>query len=173
MIDFGAGAVDLVMLVRLKYIDTAGARQTFRWSSPPARAGSGVSVHDLEGDGRAHHYSGRISEVSDDLDIGGIRNTVQAISDLTIKVALHGAADPLLPVLRDARFHGQPVTVWAFDRLTTKAQPVFDGIADRQWTGITPTAATMKVSDDPVGFTAAWPSIEMPDAEDEIGRAVV
>jgi len=154
-------------------------RETVRWCGPASRVGSGISamvtVLGMPHSERLGAWESRISGCVFDQTIGSLKQSIQAISDVTMRVAMGDEdVNPTRVIdsrkyLSDAamygRWKGQPAAVMVVDMDdVSHGQVIGEGTWDRDPTNIEATSFSMTISiGQVVPPNMDWPMAQVPE----------
>jgi len=182
-IDWRKPGLRLGYLVEGRYAahDTASPfdLETVRWCGPAARLGSGVSarvsVLGIPDSDRLGAWESRISGCVYDQTLGGLKQTMQAISDVTMQVALGDEDINQTSTIDSRRFlgdaamygrwKGHEVAVMVIDLDDVSyGQIIGNGTWDRDPTNIGPASFRMTVSiGQVIPPNTDWPMAQVPE----------
>ena len=165
------GDREIVYLLRVEYHDAAGVKQFVRWCGPPLKCGSGIVFRDPDdNEGKPLFWEPRCSNLSVEHDAGPLKQRVQTISDLSLRVRAT-ADDALRTELLKGRWANKKALVWAVEVDLTVGRPVPTGNTRALYSGKTDKGPTSIEEDTfALRFTASimdpgqpWPVTRLPE----------
>lgn len=176
-IDWTKSHLELAYLVEGTYRDPDGNRHTVRWCGPKARTGSGLLARSstveytraFEPD--LQQWEARLSRCTFDKTIGSLKQNIQALSEITLKVDIGDSDigtgwDPesLRDMVHIGRWLGQPVRFVVADMDDLESFEIFaTGTWDRDPTDISATSFKMTIDVmDAFPPTKPWPMWQVP-----------
>jgi len=186
LIDWTKPALRIVYLVEGVFRDSAGGSHFVRWCGPPERAGSGFSAYPTLGPssvpsggrlGGTVSWEARLSRCSYEATLGGLKQHIQAISQVSLRVAIGDSDNPTefnsVSELRDmalnGRWMGQPARLILVDADDlTSFEVVAAGTWDRDPNKLGPRSFSMTIDvGELIPPTLDWPMFQVPSTPDD------
>lgn len=187
-IDWTKPHLRIVYLVEAFFRDPTGGERVVRWCGPPDRTGSGFVAYPTLGPASAPPsrakgalaplvaWEARLSRCSFDSTIGSLKQHIQAISQVSLNVALGDDDNPtaytsskeLRDMALEGRWMGHQARLILVDAdELERFEVVADGTWDRDPTRLGPVSFKMTIDvGDIVPPTLDWPQLQVPDTVD-------
>lgn len=181
-VGFESVGLSLAYLVHGKYHDENGVERSVYWCGPPSRVGSGLvapvpSHPSIDNRSKADVgviWESRLSRCSMDMNLGGLDQTIQSVTDLNFNVKIAGGpnnedAEPgeLRRDMIFGRWANKEVYAWLYDLGTGDSQLMARGFFDRDPTSINPGVFQVIVTVASFVPTLPWPSYQVPSDASE------
>lgn len=156
------GELDLVYLVETRHRTDIGATEVLRWCGPRSRSHSGVRIGTSANSG-PQAWEGRLSACTIDEVLGSPMQSVQALSDIDLRVSCT-PSEPVFASARSGYWRGGQIRVWLWERNSDTVQIVADGRVDREPSSVTADGFSLRATVGPISLADQWPTTRMPDS---------